>query len=136
MSQFGRVKHYCQLILFIPFFLIALVPQGMMLSQSPEQSDNILIICSANGVYRISASELSVDTVIPNIHSGAQQHDADAQDTSCPYSIANSGFFDTSVTLKVIYIAHVQPKLLAAYRSQYTLRLHPVSYPRGPPLSV
>ena len=107
-----------------------------MLSQSADPSSNFLIICSANGVYRIPASELSVDTVIPNIHSGSQQHDADIQDTSCPYSIANSSFIDTSAKLTVVIIAHVQPKLLALYRSQYKLRLHPASYPRGPPLFV
>ena len=107
-----------------------------MLSQSPEQSDNFLIICSAHGIYRIPASELSVDTVIPNIHSDSQQQGAEAQDTSCPYATANNSFIDRSAKLTLVDISHLPAKPLAVYRSQYKLPIHPATLPRGPPLFV
>ena len=138
MNRLRRAKHYCKLLLLMPFLFVALIPQGMMLSQSsPDEFEHILIICSANGVFHIPASELSSDIPkIPSIDSSNQQYDADIQDDSCPFSIANGNLLDTSTTVQVIHIALVQPKLFAAYQSQYKLRLHPASYPRGPPLSA
>ena len=115
----------------MPFFIIALVPQGMMLSQSFEQSENLLIICSPNGIYHISASELGLDSLAPDIHSDTEQ-----QDTSCPYSTANNGFIDTSATPHIISVALVQAKPVAIYRSQYKLPPYSRGLPRAPPLAV
>ena len=121
---------HLRLLMLLPFFMIALIPRGMMLSPTQDSLSKTLVICTSHGVKTITLNEAMGLPSIPDL--GEQ----DPQENSCPYSVANSAYIDTSHIIAILEAAVITPSLLAHYRVQYLLKLYPAGFPRGPPAIV
>ena len=48
---------YLRLLMLLPFFVIALIPRGMMLAPTQDGLSKTLVICTAYGIRTITLSE-------------------------------------------------------------------------------
>lgn len=98
-----------------------------MLAPAQNSLSKTLVLCTSDGLRTITLNQamgLPGDEV------------ADAQESSCPYSLANSAYIDTSGIISIPTISPATLSLLAHYRVQYLITLYPSRFPRGPPAAV
>lgn len=122
-----QLRKSLTLLTLLPFLLIAFIPQGMMLSPNSGSFSKTLVVCTSNGLRTIRLSEaMGVIDESPS----------DSKENSCPYSLANAAYIDTSGIIRLPEPALVHPTRLARYRAKYLLNLYPARLPRGPPIAI
>lgn len=98
-----------------------------MLSPFQGSLSKTLIICTSHGIKTVTLNEAM---------GIADDVEVEPQENSCPYSIANNAYIDTSHLVVTPEVALIPPSLLAHYRVQYLINLYPAGFPRGPPAAV